>query len=1184
MATPRFIPITLQLLLGDTKSQTAQVRAEVSGVAKEFEGVKKQADAATASVNQLANSAAKAKQNAGSNSSGSGSVGGLRNAISAKADELKQKASTAFTGLKDGLGKVASGNGGDFLKSLLPSAGALQGQLSGLTAGLGTFAAGVGTAAGAVIGLAVVLGTATLALAKQAEEIKLTSAVTGLSIQQLQTYQNAAKITGNSVDSLTDGVLQYRQRAKEALAGNYDLARSFSQLGVDLNTAVTNPSASFDSLLDQLQKLPSDVARVNAIQKIFGETNRELTGIIISLTENQGELRNQLKQTGTAMSDQSVKDLSHLNREYELLKLKIENVYKGALVSLHNATKASNVDVIGAARAVFGLTTEQQKAVPAINATTTAIDGQTGSINALGNEISALQRISGLQKALGDVIANIADRAKSSKDAVKQFKNELKLNDETFAVANKVKQFTENQKAIQEVLDPKKPRAGGGGKAKELTELQQLQKQVREINKDLLGFRNLTSQEFKLRMELEDKRNIKNELEAIIKLRRTLGEPVAVALPTNQAGIEKEKARLDELRKVKELSGKADVFGPIRDSAKLVNDATAEQFQGLDKLLKDSLPQLEPLTVAAALAQNQLYQSLLQTNPQLAEYYLRQAQAADATIRNTQAAEQFSSLRDQLNGQLAQSNNLNAEQTLALKLQGEAYKDLDDAQRSQLIGLAQQIDQQDAFRAQIEESQRRTEAFANQLRGIFDRLFDGPKAFFDNLKNTLKRTLSQMASDILTSKVLKLLGLSPGGGAAGAAGAAGAGQSGFGGLVPALAGANAGGGSGGGGGIGNAITQAVTGKLGIGGNNAALTGGFGGGNPAGNILNQVTGGGGFGGLISKGGGLLGKLFGFGGGGATKAASGAVSAAKAATGIGTQAASAAGTAASSGGFLSSIFGGGGAALFTNPIGAIIGGALIAAPFILGLFKDRTFNRFRNEVKKAYQIEVDKKQEGRSLFQGVEQIGKNVYGKDFKNRIPELIQTRPVKEQIAQYGIATGQDKSSLVRQFANKQKVTDPDDPQNQIVRREFGGPVRRGDTVLVGERRPEILVPGSDGFVFPSIAAYERQLIAALQKRAAGGFFGGAFSKLASQIEASAFARSAGGSAAGGGGASNDLMLGVLAELSEAVTNLKAIPAGQMVGQALRENPNLASRAVARDILAASPESKQIIKAAKGYK
>lgn len=1146
MATPRFIPITLQLILGDAKAKINEVRAGLADADKQ--------------------------------------IGGLKSNLGSAVNGLKEKVGSAFSGLKDTLSKAAGGNGGDFFKNLLPSAGALQGQLSGVTAGLTGFAAVVGATAGVVIGLSIAIGAATLALAKQADELKLTSAVTGLSIQQLQTYQNAAKITGSSVDVLTDGVLQYRQRAKEALAGNYELSRSFSQLGVDLNTAVVNPSASFESLLDQLQKLPNDVSRVNAIQKIFGETNRELTGIIISLTENQGELRKELAATGNAMSDQSVKDLSRLNRDYELLKLRVENVGKGALVSFYNSTKISYVGAIGLAQGILGLTNEQQKAGPAINATTNAIDGQTGAVSALGNEISTLQRVSGLQKALGDVIANIADRAKSSGEAVKQFKKELALNDETFAAANKVKQFTENQKALKELLEPTKTRASrGGGKTKEVSELEQLQKQVREISKDLIGFQNLTSQEFKLRLELEDKRNLKSELESIIKLRRSLGEPVAVALPGDLPGVEKEKARLNELKNLKDLGAKFDLFGPLKAATEASNAATGEQFQALDKIINDALPKVEPLTVAAAVAQTQLYQSLLKTNPALAEYYLRQGQAADATIRTQLATEQFASLRDQLNSQLDQFSNLTVTQTTALKLQSDAYKDLTQAQRDQLLGLAQQIDQQNAFRAQIEESQRRTEAFANQLRGVFDRLLDGPKAFFDNLKNTLKRTLSQMLSDVLTSQVLKILGIVPGGKGAGAGG------QGFGGLSAALSGGNAGGSSGaGGGGIGSAISQAVTGGLNVGGNNAALTGGFSGGNPAGNILNQVTGGG-FGkfnvsNLLGKATGGLGKLFGF-GGGATKAASGAVSAAKAAAGVGTQAAGAAGSAASSGGFLSSLFGGGGgAALFSNPVTAIIGGALIAAPFIIGLFKDRTFNRFRNEVKKAYQIEVDKKQEGRSLFQGAEQVGKNAFGKEYKNRIPELIQLRSVKEQIAQYGIATGQDKSSLVRQFVNKQKLGDPDDPQNQIVRREFGGPVRRGDTVLVGERRPEILVPGSDGFVFPSIAAYERQLIAALQKRAAGGFFGGAFSKLAGQIEASAFSRSAGGGSATAGGGGNELMMGVLGELAEAVAGLRGIPAGHVVSQGLRQNPNLASRALATDMRSSSPESKEILKRAKGYK
>jgi len=1144
MAT-RFIPITLQVLLGDSKAKISEVRADLGNAEKQ--------------------------------------VNSLKTNLASAASGLRDKVGSTFSGLRDTLGKAG---GGDFLKNLLPSAGAAAGQLGSVEAGLAGVAGGAGLAAGAVAGLAVTLGTATLALAKQAEEIKLTSAVTGLNIQQLQTYQNAAKVTGNSINVLTDGVLQYRERAKEALNGNFELSRSFTKLGVDLKTAVNNPSASFDALLDQLQALPNDVQRVNAIQQIFGETNRELTSIIIALTENQGELRKELQATGTAMNDQAVNDLAKLNREYELLKLRAENLGKRALVDLFNSFRDvirvnnENTSALKEGRivtAIFGQTVgewvgEYSKAPSQINATTTAIQQQAGAVADLNAEIRQVN-FKGIQDSiktrLDQTIQGLAQAGKQLN--AQQAKDLIAFNftaDPQFAEnVTLEQQRRKNEKLLNDALFPseeKKParRVGGGGsgRAKELTELQQLQKQVSEINKDLLGFRNVTSAEFKLRLELEDKRNLKNELEAIIKLRRSLGEPVAVALPQNLPGIEAEKARLTELQKLKELTAKFDPFTPLRESARASAEATAQQFQSLDKLINDALPKVEPATIAAAVAQNELYQSLLRTNPQLAEYYLRQAEAADATIRSRNAAEQFASLQDQLTGQLSQFNNLSVAQATALKLQSDAYKDLNDAQRDQLLGLAQQVDQQNAFRAQIEESQRRVEDFANQLRGIFDRLLDGPKAFFDNLKSTLKRTLSQMLSDLLTSQVLKILGIVPGG-AGGGVGAAG-----FGGLTPALAGANAGGGN-----PAGQILNQVTG----------------GGNSVGQVLNQATGGGfgkfNLGGLVNKGIGSIGKLFGF-GGGATKAASGAVSAAKAATGIGTQAAGAAGSAASQGGFLSSLFGGGGAALFSNPVTAIIGGGLLALPFLTGLFGDRTFNRFRNEVKKAYQIEVDKKQEGRSLFQSAEEIGKRTYGKAYKSKIPELIKLRPVKEQIAQYGIATGQDKASLVRQTIQKEKVSDPDDPQNQIIRREFGGSVRRGDTVLVGERRPEILVPGSDGFVFPSIADYERRLIAALQKRAAGGFFGGAFGRLASQIEAAASSRAAGGASGVASGGADNLTLGVLAELTEVLSGLKAVRPGELVSLGLKESPGAASKALTTELRAATPDAREIVRRSKGYK
>ena len=37
-----------------------------------------------------------------------------------------------------------------------------------------------------------------------------------------------------------------------------------------------------------------------------------------------------------------------------------------------------------------------------------------------------------------------------------------------------------------------------------------------------------------------------------------------------------------------------------------------------------------------------------------------------------------------------------------------------------------------------------------------------------------------------------------------------------------------------------------------------------------------------------------------------------------------------------------------------------------------------------------------------------------------------------------------------------------------------GGPVSKGMPYIVGEQRPEVFVPGSDGYIFPSISEFEQ--------------------------------------------------------------------------------------------------------------
>lgn len=75
---------------------------------------------------------------------------------------------------------------------------------------------------------------------------------------------------------------------------------------------------------------------------------------------------------------------------------------------------------------------------------------------------------------------------------------------------------------------------------------------------------------------------------------------------------------------------------------------------------------------------------------------------------------------------------------------------------------------------------------------------------------------------------------------------------------------------------------------------------------------------------------------------------------------------------------------------------------------------------------------------------------------------------------------------------------------NKFERREFGGPVYAGRAYIVGERRPEVFTPASDGYIHSSGAAYrqqQRQLNALRQFRDEHGG-NGALRKLIERMEA----------------------------------------------------------------------------------
>jgi len=414
MAANKFIPITVQVALGNAKAVIGTVRDELKGVAKDVKDV-------------------------GSKLSGS------------------------FAGLKESLG------------------GKLSGGLSGITAGLGEMSAASLTTATAVTGAALAVGQMTLRLAASARDITNNSRAMGLSVEQYQKYENAAQVAGVSTNTLTEGVNKFRERAVDALKGNKELAESFKVFGINAREAANTPQQAFEKLLDQLQRYPNDVSKANLITRIFGEGHRELSSAVVSLTQNQGELRKQLQATGVVMNAQSAKELSQLNRDYELLTLRVETFAKRSLVGLVQSLKnaASEIDKTGilglAKQAVFDPAAFSKGFVePVIGrpelfsaAKSTGISSSVPSLQGLG------------LGARADALAGKKDKTKTP--------------------------------------------GGGRGASAPLSEAQQLANQLKELNQQIAFLSDQSSKEYKLRFQLVGAEKSRSELEELLKLRQELG-------------------------------------------------------------------------------------------------------------------------------------------------------------------------------------------------------------------------------------------------------------------------------------------------------------------------------------------------------------------------------------------------------------------------------------------------------------------------------------------------------------------------------------------------------------------------------------------------------------------------------------------------------------------------------------
>lgn len=383
------------------------------------------------------------------------------------------------------------------------------------------------------------------------------------------------------------------------------------------------------------------------------------------------------------------------------------------------------------------------------------------------------------------------------------------------------------------------------------------------------------------------------------------------------------------------------------------------------------------------------------------------------------------------------------------------------------------------------------DAFARGIDDIFDGNFSF-KSFGKSLLKSLGSGLISQATGGKASSPGEFLSKALFGGLGGGSGASGGGgqymaTGGFAGGPGA--GAILGGGSSGGGGIGGALSTAQN---------------IGGLFNKGGLLSKLPGVGKLGGFLGKIPGLskLGSLFGFGGGGGA----------------------AAGGAAAGGGAAGA---GGMAALFSNPITAIIGGALFAAPLIGKLFGKDPLSDYRKHIKSIYGVDIKSK----SLLSAVMQAGQSKFGAEWEKRKVETVRLPEVRDRIHEYAQAHGKAGNQSLfsgAEFSDQFSAVN----QFKVGFRAHGGPVTAGMPYIVGERGAELFIPNSSGRIAPN-----------------GGNRGGIIPKEIYEV---------------------------LARLSESLDRFEAMPAEHVVMTGLDRNPDAAAIAFDKSASRRSEASRRV--------
>jgi hypothetical protein len=190
------------------------------------------------------------------------------------------------------------------------SFGAVQRAMAGLESGIR--ALGVATTAGAMI--AFVKSSLDMAAG-----LKTLSKQTGLSTQELQVWQAAARESGVSVDTATGGIEAFARTIGEATQGQKEAIDSLNQWGIKILDAHGNLRSFDDIILDaarHIAAIKDPILQARAATELFKRSGQEMLPVIQAMGTAHDEVAQHAKDSGQIISDAAIEAADQVENKW----------------------------------------------------------------------------------------------------------------------------------------------------------------------------------------------------------------------------------------------------------------------------------------------------------------------------------------------------------------------------------------------------------------------------------------------------------------------------------------------------------------------------------------------------------------------------------------------------------------------------------------------------------------------------------------------------------------------------------------------------------------------------------------------------------------------------------------------------------------------------------------------------